>query len=71
MINLTNPLLRCCVCALICDAVELWWVLRTPSEYTVLKRKGFAVSSPECTFDSANNKYFPYAKVNDDGTFQL
>lgn len=50
---------------------ELWWVLRTPSEYTVLKRKGFAVSTPECTFDSANNKYFPYAKVNADGTFQL
>jgi len=51
--------------------LELWWVLRTSSEFTVLKRKGFSVSAPECTFDSANNKYFPYAKINDDGTFQL
>lgn len=50
---------------------EVWWVLRTPSEFTVLKRKGFSISSPECTFDSANNMYFPYAIVNPDGTFQL
>ena len=37
--------------------VELWWVMRTPSQFTVLKRKGFSVSNPQCTFDSNNNRY--------------
>ena len=50
--------------------IELWWVLRTPSKYVVQKRKGFSVSTPPCTFDAANNRYFPYAIVNDDGTIQ-
>lgn len=48
--------------------VELWWVLRTPSEFIVQKRKGFAVTNPGCTFDTANNRYFPYAIINEDGT---
>lgn len=47
---------------------ELWWVLRTPSQFIVQKRKGFAVTNPSCTFDNANNRYFPYAILNEDGT---
>jgi hypothetical protein len=40
---------------------EVWWVVRTPSEFVVQKRKGFNVTSPQCTFDYVNNRYFPYA----------
>ena len=47
--------------------IELWWVLRTPSEFKIMKKKGFAVSTPDCTFDAANNRYFPYAKLDDTG----
>jgi len=40
---------------------EIWWVVRSPSEFTVQKRKGFNVTMPQCTFDTTNNRYFPYA----------
>lgn len=40
---------------------ELWWVVRSPAFNTVQKRKGFNVTNPSCTFDSTNNRYFPYA----------
>jgi len=43
---------------------EIWWVLRTKSGRTVQKRKGFNVTSPSCTFDEANNRYFPYALLD-------
>jgi hypothetical protein len=46
---------------------ELWWVLRTPTEFVVQKRKGFNVTEPACTFDTVNNRYFPYAVLDDDG----
>ncbi len=39
---------------------EIWWVLRTKSEFVVQKRKGFNVTYPKCTFDIVNNRYFPY-----------
>mmetsp|Transcript_19797 Transcript_19797/g.33126 ORF Transcript_19797/g.33126 Transcript_19797/m.33126 type:complete len:539 (+) Transcript_19797:100-1716(+) len=39
---------------------EIWWVVRSPSEFTVQKRKGFNVTSPQCTFDTTNNRYYPY-----------
>jgi len=37
--------------------VELWWVLRTPNQYLVQKRKGFNVTFPMCTFDTTNNRW--------------
>jgi len=43
---------------------EVWWVLRTKSEFVVQKRKGFNVTSPKCTFDFVNNRYFPYTILN-------
>ena len=46
---------------------EIWWVLRTKSEYVVQKRKGFNVTEPACTFDIVNNRYFPYAILDNDG----
>jgi hypothetical protein len=40
--------------------VEIWWVVRSPTHYTVQKRKGFNVTSPKCTFDTTNNRYASY-----------
>lgn len=37
--------------------VELWWVLRTPNQFLVQKRKGFNVTYPACTYDTVNNRY--------------
>lgn len=36
---------------------EIWWVVRSPSEFTVQKRKGFNVTEPSCTFDTTHNRY--------------
>lgn len=46
---------------------EIWWVVRTPNEFVVQKRKGFNVSSPQCTFDVTNDRYFPYAVLDSNG----
>lgn len=46
---------------------EVWWTLRTPSEFVVQKRKGFNVTEPRCTFDTVNNRYFPYAILDSAG----
>jgi hypothetical protein len=46
---------------------EIWWTLRTPSELVVQKRKGFNVTEPLCSFDTVNNRYFPYAILDDNG----
>lgn len=35
--------------------------MRSKSWSTVQKRKGFNVTYPACTFDTTNNRYFPYA----------
>lgn len=43
---------------------EVWWVQRTRSEFIVQRRKGFNVTSPTCTFDLTNNRYFPYAQLD-------
>lgn len=42
---------------------EIWWVQRTRSEFIVLKKKGFNVTYPPCTYDSTYDQYFPYAKL--------
>lgn len=44
---------------------EIWWVVRSRSEFTVQKRKGFNITNPPCTFDTTNNRYFPYAILRD------
>lgn len=42
---------------------EIWWVVRTQNQFIVQKRKGFNVTVPRCTYDSTNDRYFPYAKL--------
>jgi hypothetical protein len=34
-------------------------VVRSPSEFTVQKRKGFNVTEPQCTFDTTHNRCGP------------
>lgn len=46
---------------------EMWWVVRSPTEFTIQKKKSFSVSSPICTFDTDFNRYFPYAKLDENG----
>lgn len=36
---------------------EIWWVVRSKTNRTVQKRKGFNVTSPQCTFDLTNNRF--------------
>jgi hypothetical protein len=36
-------------------------VVRSPSEFTVQKRKGFNVTEPQCTFDTTHNRCGPYS----------
>ena len=43
---------------------EIWFVVRTPSEFVVQMKKGFNVTYPICTFDLTNNRFFPYAIVD-------
>eukprot|EP01040_Poterioochromonas_malhamensis_P004475 gene4473-4798_t len=42
---------------------EIWWVVRSPSYRTVHKKKAFNITSPSCTFDLTNNRYFPYTII--------
>jgi hypothetical protein len=44
---------------------ELWWVVRSKSGFTVQKKKGFNITEPICTFDSVNNRYYPYAMLDE------
>ena len=44
---------------------ELWWVVRSKSGFTVQKRKGFNITEPICTFDSVNNRYYPYTMLDE------
>ena len=46
---------------------EIWWVKRTRSEFVVEKKKGFNVTSPICTFDTTNDRYFPWASLDENG----
>lgn len=43
---------------------ELWWVVRSKSWYTVQKKKAFNITWPPCTFDTTNDRYFPFAMLN-------
>ena len=41
--------------------IELWWVVRNRTDRRLQRRKCFNVTSPSCTFDLVNNRYFPFA----------
>jgi hypothetical protein len=42
---------------------QVWWVLRTPSEYAIEKRKNMYLNSPICDWDPFNKRYRPYATI--------
>ena len=42
---------------------QIWWVLRTASEYVIEKRKTIYLTSPICDWDAANMRYKPYATI--------
>eukprot|EP00985_Skeletonema_marinoi_P000414 scaffold144_cov106-Skeletonema_marinoi.AAC.3 len=46
---------------------EVWFVVRNTIEKRVKKRKPFRVIWPRCTYDSVNDRYFPYAMLDDEG----
>lgn len=46
---------------------QLWWVQRTRYNRIILKKKGFKVTSPQCTFDTVNDQYYPFALIDEDG----
>jgi hypothetical protein len=46
---------------------EIWWVVRSLSNFTIQKKKGFNITEPSCTFDLTNNRYLPYALLNSTG----
>mmetsp|Transcript_4353 Transcript_4353/g.8775 ORF Transcript_4353/g.8775 Transcript_4353/m.8775 type:complete len:612 (+) Transcript_4353:175-2010(+) len=46
---------------------ELWFVQRTPYDLVIQQRKPFKVISPKCTYDIVNQRYFPYAQLDDKG----
>ena len=48
---------------------ELWFVQRNRFEKILQKKKGFRVSQPQCTFDSINDQYFPFALFSEEGNF--
>ncbi len=45
----------------------MWWVQRTRVKRIVQYRKSFNVTYPLCTFDTANDRYFPYAQLDGAG----
>ncbi|KAG1709606.1 hypothetical protein DVH05_020264 [Phytophthora capsici] len=42
---------------------EIWWVQRTLYNFIVQKKKKFRITSPQCDFDFATNKYKNYHKI--------
>ena len=49
------------------NTYELWYVQRNRFEKVIKKRKSFRVIWPPCSFDSVNNQFFPYAKLEENG----
>ncbi|RLN54498.1 hypothetical protein BBJ28_00013538 [Nothophytophthora sp. Chile5] len=43
---------------------EIWWVQRTRYNFIVQKKKKFRITSPQCDFDFATNKYKNYHKIS-------
>mmetsp|Transcript_7183 Transcript_7183/g.21170 ORF Transcript_7183/g.21170 Transcript_7183/m.21170 type:complete len:394 (+) Transcript_7183:305-1486(+) len=48
---------------------QLWWVQRTRFNFIIQKKKALRVTEPTCTFDSVNDRYFPYTIVREDGSY--
>ena len=46
---------------------EVWFVVRNRIEKRVKKRKPFRVIWPRCTYDSVNDRYMPWAMLDDAG----
>ena len=42
---------------------QIWWVLRTPSEFVIEKRKTIYLNSPACDWDPANMRYKAWATL--------
>ncbi|KAE9144998.1 hypothetical protein PF001_g10060 [Phytophthora fragariae] len=42
---------------------EIWWVQRTRYNFIVQKKKKFRITSPQCDFDFATNKYKNYHRI--------
>ena len=42
---------------------QVWWVLRTPSEFIIEKRKTIYLTKPICDWDPFNKRYRPYATI--------
>mmetsp|Transcript_8780 Transcript_8780/g.17936 ORF Transcript_8780/g.17936 Transcript_8780/m.17936 type:complete len:607 (-) Transcript_8780:3125-4945(-) len=49
------------------NTYELWFVQRDSSDNAIKKRKPFIVLWPPCSFDSVNDRYFPYAQLDEGG----
>lgn len=49
------------------NSYELWFVQRNRFEKIVQYKKPFKVVWPPCTFDPVNDRYFPYAKLDEEG----
>jgi hypothetical protein len=43
---------------------ELWWVVRAPDKFSVLKTMPFAVASPQCDWDPLRNRYWEFANIS-------
>lgn len=48
---------------------QLWWVQRTRYNFIIQKKKAIRVTEPTCTFDSINDRYFPYTMIREDGSY--
>ena len=46
---------------------EVWFVQRNRHEKIVRKRKSFRVTWPRCTFDTVNERFFPWAVLDSNG----
>ena len=42
---------------------------RTRYNFVVQQKKAFRVTEPTFTFDSVNDRYFPYTMVREDGSY--
>ena len=48
---------------------QLWWVQRTRYNFIIQQKKAIRVTEPTCTFDSVNDRYFPYTIIREDGSY--
>ena len=46
---------------------EIWVVIRSRVGFQIVKKKPFAVTAPECTFDQIFDRYLPYTILSASG----